>query len=72
MLLVSMSTLSVAVQAVKKSLLGESSRVVGTYWRARTMDWDVCLAEELVMAGSSPAGRQSIARVLEQSILHNL
>ena len=56
MLLASMSTLSVAVQAVKKSLLGESSRVVGTYWRARTMDWDVCLGEELVMAGSSPAG----------------
>ena len=48
----SMSTLSVAVQAVKKSLLGESSRVVGTYCRARA--WYVCMGEELVMAGSSP------------------
>ena len=49
-LLASMSTQSVAVQAVKKSLLAESSRVVGT------REWYVCLGEELVMAGSSPAG----------------
>ena len=48
MLLASMSTHSVAVQAVKKSLLAESSRVVGT------REWYVCLGEELVMKGSSP------------------